>query len=171
MFARVTGPLCEQEGDLGVGGGYVMNVLDENLQTAGFRPTRQRRAVFECLAGMRNHPTAEEVFASVRHDLPHISLATVYKALESLAVAGMACKLGGGQGSARYDARMDEHYHARCRSCGTVLDIEPNDATSAALHTLLHPLAEVDRVRIEFVGVCEHCWPAMRFGTSSVTCH
>lgn len=137
--------------------------LDENLSTAGFRPTRQRRAVFECLVTMHNHPTAEEVFAAVRRELPHISLATVYKALESLAVAGMAFKLGGTEGSARYDARMDDHYHARCRSCGDVLDVEPTEAMGSAMRSVNLPLVTVDRVRIEFVGVCERCRPMPRF--------
>lgn len=147
-----------------------MSALEENLTTAGFRPTRQRRAVFECLLAMRNHPTAEEVFAAVRHELPHISLATVYKALESLAVAGMAFKLGGGEGSARYDARMDDHYHARCRSCSAVLDVEPTEAMGAALRTVRTPLCGVDRVRLEFVGVCDRC-RAARFPGPGDLCH
>jgi Fe2+ or Zn2+ uptake regulation protein len=142
--------------------------LDETLTTAGFRPTRQRRAVFECLAGMHNHPTAEQVFAAVRHELPHISLATVYKALESLAVAGLAIRLGCGEGSARYDARMDSHYHARCRVCGQVFDVDASEPVQESLSAVRTPLARVDAIRLEFVGLCDHCRPAPfhgRFGS------
>ncbi len=145
--------------------------LDDTLTTAGFRPTRQRRAVFECLAGMKNHPTAEQVFAAVRHELPHISLATVYKALESLAVAGLACRLGCGEGSARYDARMDDHYHARCRVCGQVSDVDAAPSVQQALDAIRRPLARTDWVRLEFVGVCEHCRPVPIHSRFNATTH
>jgi len=132
--------------------------VDENLCSAGFRPTRQRRAVFEALAAAGPcHPTAEEVFTSVRAVMPHISLATVYKALESLAAAGLAQKFGCGQGSARFDARTDEHYHAVCRRCGAVHDVEPVPAASRALRALGLPLARVDDVRVQFIGECHSC--------------
>ncbi len=136
--------------------------LEENLSSAGFRPTRQRRAVYDCLVALKTHPTAEEVFAAVRRDLPHISLATVYKALESLAMAGMACKIGLSEGSARYEARMDEHYHARCRMCGDVVDVEATDPMKNAMRSIDPPLTTVDRVRLEFVGVCPRCRPFPR---------
>jgi len=131
--------------------------LDSTLASAGFRPTRQRRAVFESLQAMRTHPTAEEVFSVVRRDLPHISLATVYKALESLAASGLALKLGCAEGSARYDARVDVHYHTRCRVCGHVADVEADGRILGALAGLPVPLAAVEQVRLEFHGLCARC--------------
>jgi Fe2+ or Zn2+ uptake regulation protein len=131
--------------------------LDISLASAGFRPTRQRRAVFDSLTAMKTHPTAEEVFSVVRRDLPHISLATVYKALESLAAAGLALKLGCAEGSARYDARVDAHYHTRCRVCGGVADVEAGDRILGALRELPVPLAALEHVRLEFHGVCARC--------------
>ena len=132
--------------------------LEASLASAGFRPTRQRRAVFETLLAMRSHPTAEEVFAVVRRDVPNISLATVYKALESLASSGLAVKLGCAEGSARYDARTEAHYHARCRACGLVMDVEADDRIAAALQLANLPLARLDQVRLEFHGVCRRCY-------------
>ena len=38
---------------------------------------------------------AEQVFSAVRHELPHISLATIYKALDALVDAGLARRLLG----------------------------------------------------------------------------
>src|SRR5262245_33584199 len=77
----------------------------EALEQAGCRYTTQRAAVFAYLERIVSHPTAEEVYRAVRHELPKISLATVYKALEALVEAHLATKLTNGDGSARYDCR------------------------------------------------------------------
>jgi Fur family transcriptional regulator, peroxide stress response regulator len=95
------------------------------LEQAGLRCTPQRLAVYDQLCSRDHHPTAEEVCQAVRSTLPRISLATVYKALESLVAVGAATKLkaGVGQNSARYDARCDLHYHFRCLRTGIVFDL------------------------------------------------
>ena len=46
------------------------------------------RAVYDYLTESRHHPTAEDVYHAVRSTIPKISLATVYKALESLVATG-----------------------------------------------------------------------------------
>jgi Fur family transcriptional regulator, peroxide stress response regulator len=95
------------------------------VETAGLRCTPQRLAVYQHLCNSAEHPSAEIVFHAVRAQIPKISLATVYKALEALVAVGVATKLSAGLGvtRARYDARRDEHYHFRCLRSGTVHDL------------------------------------------------
>ena len=93
------------------------------LEQAGWRFTRQRAAVFAMLQAADCHPTAEQVFAAVRRSVPHISLATVYKALEALVDAGLAARMAHESGAARYDARSEAHYHLRCVRTGEVRDL------------------------------------------------
>jgi Fur family peroxide stress response transcriptional regulator len=90
---------------------------------AGWRYTRQRAAVHAYLRGSDCHPTAEQVFAAVRRQLPHVGLATIYKALEALVDAGLATRLADSTGPARYDGRGDAHYHLRCLRTGQVRDL------------------------------------------------
>jgi Fe2+ or Zn2+ uptake regulation protein len=97
--------------------------LRRALDEAGLRLTRQRTAVFEYLRSVESHPTAEEVYAAVRRDIPHISLATVYKSLEALVESHLATKLAYADGPARYDCRCDAHYHIRCLKTGQVRDL------------------------------------------------
>jgi Fe2+ or Zn2+ uptake regulation protein len=101
------------------------DALRNALEAAGLRSTSQRLAVYDQLAGMLHHPTAEEVFQAVRPSLPRISLATVYKALEALVAIGVVGRLNAadGSGPARYDARSDDHYHFRCLRTGTIHDL------------------------------------------------
>lgn len=132
-------------------------LLREALEANGQRFTEQRAAVYRYLGGTATHPSADDVFTSVRATIPDISLATVYKALEALVGCGLAQKLTYGDGSARYDGRTDPHHHARCLTCGRVLDVPGRlDPT-----TLEH-LGDVDGFavegyRLELVGYCGRC--------------
>jgi Fur family transcriptional regulator, peroxide stress response regulator len=131
--------------------------LRQALEANGQRFTEQRAAVYRFLLGTEAHPTADDVFTSVRGELPDISLATVYKALEALVGCGLAAKLTYGDGSARYDGRTDPHPHARCLKCGAVLDV-PGRLDGAALAGL-GPLRgfAVESYRLELLGRCERC--------------
>jgi len=93
------------------------------LAAAGARYTAQRAAVLRYLAAVDTHPSAEDVYHAVRKQLPRISLATVYKALEALVVARLATKLTYGDGSARYDCRGEDHYHLRDVATGKIHDL------------------------------------------------
>lgn len=93
------------------------------LEQAGWRYTRQRQEVYDYLCSVGCHPTAEDVYHAVRCHIPKISLATVYKALEALASAGLVTKLPDASGAARYDGRTEAHYHFRCARTGQVQDL------------------------------------------------
>ena len=97
--------------------------LRRALEEGGWRFTRQRAAVFDFLCSVDSHPTAEEVYLAVRREMPKISLATVYKALEALADCHLANKLASGDGPARYDSHCEGHYHLRCLKTGRVQDL------------------------------------------------
>jgi Fe2+ or Zn2+ uptake regulation protein len=97
--------------------------LREALEEAGCRFTRQRAAVYDYLCAVDAHPTAEEVYAAVRRQIPRISLATVYKALDALVAAGLAHKLAHGDGPARYDSHGEPHYHLHCLRTGQIHDL------------------------------------------------
>ena len=134
--------------------------LREALEASGLRFTEQRAAVYRFVAGTDVHPTADDVFLAVRQDLAGISLATVYKSLETLVGCGMAVKLTYSDGSARYDGRTEPHHHARCLACGSVVDIQGKIADSEVdvLQTRA-PGFTVTGFRLELSGYCATCVP------------
>ena len=134
------------------------SLLREALEANGQRYTDQRAAVYRFLLGTDAHPTADDVFTSVRHEIPDISLATVYKSLETLVGCGLAIKLTYGDGSARYDGRTDPHHHARCLRCESVVDL-PGHLDTSNLRSQLQPLDgfAVEGYRVELVGYCRAC--------------
>ncbi len=131
--------------------------LRDALETHGHRFTEQRGAVHRFLAGTDSHPTAEDVFHGVREELPAISLATVYKNLETLVACGMALKLAYSDGSSRYDGRTDPHHHARCEHCGTVRDVPGNLPPEVVSQLESCPSFQVTGYRLELTGVCSSC--------------
>lgn len=132
--------------------------LRRALEASGLRFTGQRAAVFRFLRETESHPTAEEVFQAVRSTVPGISLATVYKNLETLVGCGLATKLARGDGSARYDGRTDLHHHARCLACNRVTDL-PGGVEPPHLSPL-DQAPEGFRItgyRLELEGYCPEC--------------
>lgn len=133
-------------------------ILRRALEANGQRFTEQRAAVFRYLHATDAHPTADEVFLHVRGEVPGISLATVYKSLETLVGCGLAAKLTYGDGSARYDGRTDDHHHLRCVSCGRVADL-PGRADDREVARLAASASEfeVTGYRLELTGYCADC--------------
>lgn len=127
------------------------------LEANGQRYTEQRAAVYRYLLSTDAHPTADDVFTTVRHDIPDISLATVYKSLETLVGCGLAVKLTYGDGSARYDGRTDPHHHARCLSCGSVIDVPGRLDRSALAGLDAGAGFSVEGYRLELIGYCARC--------------
>ncbi|MEX0939016.1 MAG: Fur family transcriptional regulator [Pirellulales bacterium] len=103
--------------------GETLDRLRASLEEAGCRYTQQRAAVYLLLEQSDAHPTAADVYQEVRSFLPTISLATVYNALEALAAAGLVTKLASEDGSARFDARREAHYHFRDAETGQIEDL------------------------------------------------
>ncbi len=128
------------------------------LRSHGQRVTRQRAAVYDALSASRSHPTAEEVFLSVRPSLPGISLATVYNTLEVLVRCGLATRLAISDGSARYDGQLEPHLHARCDSCGRVVDLH-GSSEAEVLQSIepRDPSFFVTGIRLELTGSCRDC--------------
>jgi Fur family transcriptional regulator, peroxide stress response regulator len=90
----------------------------------GLAITPQRVAVMRVLVNSGDHPRAEAVFAKVRQEYPHISLATVHRTLETLCAIGEARKVTPLHDSARYDGNTAPHHHVVCVRCRKIRDIE-----------------------------------------------
>ena len=125
------------------------------------RMTRQRRVILEELRAAKSHPTADELFESVRQRLPRISLATVYRNLETLSECGMVKRLGPLGTQRRFDGDTSGHYHVRCRGCGSVADLQIEPL--AGLEEAARPNTDYELLghELEFVGICPACSAAV----------
>ncbi len=88
------------------------------------RQTPQRTAILEQLRRTRAHPTADQLYETVRDRLPRVSLATVYRNLQLLSNRGIIRKLCPGDGPMRFDAETSPHRHIYCVRCGRVENVD-----------------------------------------------
>jgi Fur family peroxide stress response transcriptional regulator len=96
----------------------------ERCHRGGLAVTPQRLAIIRALLAAADHPRAEAIYAAVRREHPHISLATVHRTLETLCRIGEARKVTALHDSARYDGNTAPHHHVVCIRCRRIHDIE-----------------------------------------------
>ena len=117
--------------------------------------THQRLAVYEELAVRHDHPSAESLYESLKKAYPSLSLATVYKTLQTLHEMGMVARVDSPAAQARYDAIVETHHHAVCASCGRIEDVfDPR------LDRLPEPKAagfKIEGHSVHFHGLCAAC--------------
>jgi Fur family peroxide stress response transcriptional regulator len=127
---------------------------------AGLAVTPQRLAIFRRLATTDRHPSAEDLYAAVRRELPTLSLATVYKTLDTLAGIGAVRPVSRLGARGRWDANLEPHHHLVCTSCGAVTDVsEPRlqaAARPAAAAAARHGF-EAAGHSVEIFGRCAAC--------------
>jgi len=127
--------------------------LNARLATKGFRFTPQRQQVYTVLLHKRDHPTAEEVFIRAKHDMPEISMATVYNCLDALVKCGLVRQVTLDRGAARFCPNMTEHCHFYCDTCEGVFDIELRAKTGLPLPRGF----KAERFDIAIHGRCPAC--------------
>ncbi|MFQ5699801.1 MAG: Fur family transcriptional regulator [Myxococcota bacterium] len=127
------------------------------LAAHGLRATRQRIAVLRLLRRARSHPTAAYLHRQLVKEQPHVSLKTVYDALEALVTTGLAGCVTDGGAPYRYDANTEPHYHAQCRVCGSLVDVPAKADGQIRGRTPLPEGFEVEQIRVTLVGRCPRC--------------
>jgi Fe2+ or Zn2+ uptake regulation protein len=120
------------------------------------RDTVQRQIVVEVLKKFRTHPTVEEMYLEIHKNHPSISKATVYRNLYQLAEEGMIRHISPGDLN-RFDGRMDQHYHFKCKNCGGISDIEFEYLAAIDEAVRQKYGIQADEHEVVFRGICTKC--------------
>lgn len=126
--------------------------LAQRLADSGLRSTPQREVVYDVLLKKRDHPTADEVFARVRPNLPGISLATVYNCLETLVQCDLVRAVNFERGPTRYCPNLRPHAHFHDEATGATHDIDLPPAVLAKVKSVLPAGYEAEAIEITFRG-------------------
>jgi len=97
-----------------------MGEILELLKEKNLKATPQRLAILNLLNG-HTHPTIEEIYDEIKKIFPSISLATIYKNINTLKDAKIVTELNPG-GKLKYDINISPHFHGVCKNCGKIVD-------------------------------------------------
>ena len=128
------------------------------LAAAGYRLTRQRRAVLAALLGAKAGISAAEVYARARGACPDLGLATVYRTLDMLAQVGAVRRVHGDDHCESYVVATGGHGHAVvCSVCGRA-----GEFTACHIGPVLAAAAEqtgfaIDGHFLQLSGTCGDC--------------
>ncbi len=95
------------------------------VRANGGRATGGRRAILQTLLDSSDeHPTAEQITATVRAQQPDIAESTVYRFLDELQRLGVVDHVHLGPGPEVYHfSEHTEHHHLVCGRCGRVIEV------------------------------------------------
>lgn len=134
----------------------------EGLRAAGLRRGGARRAVVDHLDAQDCCRSAQEIHEGIAAAGGAVGVASVYRALDTLAELRLVQRVDAGDGIARFEpvrTDHDHHHHLVCDDCGRV---EP--FTDAPLERALARAASrlgyaLDQHDVVLRGACESCRP------------
>jgi Fur family peroxide stress response transcriptional regulator len=131
--------------------------LLSKLKQRGFRLTSQRLALIRLLAVSEAHPSAAQLYESLRVQFPTVSLATIYKTLTLLQEEGEVMKIDLSNDS-RFDGNKPyPHPHLICNGCNKIVDGD-FDIDLASIKSLEQSSGyQISRSQINFYGLCPDC--------------
>lgn len=119
--------------------------------------SQKRDAIIDALKRTTSHPTAEELYQSLKETHPELSLATVYRNLNLLLENGEIQVVDVGDGQKHFDGTVCTHYHFYCETCKRVYDIPLPLITGLEASIKQSYGHRPYRHTMEFYGLCADC--------------
>ncbi len=113
-----------------------LEIITKAIASKGLKITHQRIVVYQALLASVIHPTAEQIYDQIKESNPAISLATVYKTLETFVENRLINKVPSPNGTMRYDARTDYHNHIYISNTNEIMDYDDIELKEILLNYL-----------------------------------
>lgn len=133
-----------------------INEMIEISKKKGYNVTFQRIAIYKILLQHQDHPTAEQIYNEIRAEHPTISLATVYKTLETLSEMGLIHKVNPLYDTARYETQYSDHHHLICARCKKIVDIPAEEVGKMDIPKKFHQF-DILNYQVQITGICPDC--------------
>lgn len=133
-----------------------MRNIDIFLREKGIKPSYQRKRIYEFMHENRIHPTVNDIYSRLIHDIPTLSKATVYNTMNLFNEFGLIDILPIEGNESRFDIHpLTPHAHFKCDVCHKVFDV----AIEIPKKILEKEMAgcRILSQNINFVGICSDC--------------
>ncbi len=125
------------------------------LKSHQLKATPQRLAIIQ-LMHTAGHISIEELYQAIREKFTSISLATLYKNVNTMLNVSLIREVKIAGQKTKYEIEKEAHAHIMCKSCGTLKDIDYDP------HSILQKSIEMSQYKAEDIsivisGVCPEC--------------
>lgn len=114
--------------------------------------TRHRENILNEIRSRNDHPTAKELFNSLKSKTYKLSFATVYNTLEYLCKINLVKKVDFCSDSIHYDSDLSEHSHTICNICNMIDSFPTPSRENFAFENFY-----IETIHINARGVCKKC--------------
>lgn len=127
------------------------------IRNKGLKVTPQRISIYNILANTKSHPNAEAIYNKLIEENPTISLATVYKTLDTFVTSGLVQVLNVTNTCSNFDANTAPHPHIVCNKCNRIFDFEVDNL--GEIRDLVSDKTDfvIESEQLIFYGVCPEC--------------
>lgn len=126
------------------------------LVDCGIRPSMQRLAIMDYLIAHPIHPTVDDVYQGLCHQVPTLSRTTVYNTLRMMSDKKAAQMITIDDHRVCYDGNINSHVHFFCKKCGKVIDLMDEKAPTLE-HDILVDGNIVQEEQLYYKGICAAC--------------
>ena len=130
------------------------------LLSFNVKPSVQRLAIMDYLLTHRTHPTIDEIYLALCHEIPTLSKTTVYNTLKLFVENGLAQMLTIDERNVCYDGDISFHAHFLCKQCNKIFDM-PASADDEQVKAMCNDGFQVEEVHQYYRGVCPACQQQM----------
>ena len=128
-----------------------MKNIKNLLEASNLKITPQRLAILKELEN-KGHASIEEIYETIKDIFPSISLATIYKNINSLKEEGIISEVCLHQ-KPKYEIRKSPHAHFICKKCGCVEDVPFSEIMDKNIEKK-YPNSQKE---LYIYGVCKEC--------------
>ncbi|NOY61363.1 MAG: transcriptional repressor, partial [Calditrichaeota bacterium] len=133
------------------------NLLDdffEKCREYRLSVTPQRLAIYKALMTDNTHPNPEKIHKAIKADFPTISLATVYKTLETFERNGIISVVTPIHNTVRYDVMTEHHHHIVCVRCKKIIDLESKELDALKIPDVVAKQNRLVDFSVHFNVIC-----------------
>jgi len=132
-----------------------MNTHIDLLKKHNLKATPQRLAILSTVAKY-GHITIDNLYAEIKDMFHSISLATIYKNINSMTDEKLLCEVKIPNSKSVYEIVKDGHAHLKCEVCGEIKDMVINS------EEIFEPISNEYQFKIHhsdviISGVCKNC--------------
>ncbi len=131
------------------------------IREKGYSITPQRVEIIKAVKEDKTHPSAADIYNSVKMVYPMISLNTVYKNLALLSELREVREIKTRQDAIRFDGDIHPHGHIICEGCGKIEDLMINEEDIKGLlkskEKGIGTFGVINGLSVELHGLCSNC--------------